>query len=103
MLLIHDGLPFQGIQSLFKPIKSGVPLGSILGPILFNIFINDLFYLLENDLHSFADDDAVLAVSETIPELINSLTLKSNLATDLFQTNSIIVNPEKFKAIADCL
>ena len=39
------------------------------------------------------------AVSETVPEVIHSLTLKSNLAIDWFQTNSMIVNPDKFKAI----
>ena len=71
----------------------------MLGPILFNIFMNDLFYLLENDLHNFSDDNTVSAVSETVPELINSLTLKSNLAINWFQTNSVIVNPDKFKAI----
>ena len=95
----RQSVKIKGIRSLFQLIKSGVPQGSILGPILFNIFMNDLFYLLENDLHNFADDNTVSAVSETVPELINSLTLKSNLAIDWFQTNSMIVNPDKFKAI----
>ena len=70
----------KGIRSLFQLIKSGVPQGSIFGPILFNIFMNDFFYTLQNDLHSFADDITLSAVSHTISDLIHSLTVKSNLA-----------------------
>ena len=61
--------------------------------------MNDLFYLLQNGLHNFADDNTISAVGQSIPELIDSLTLKSNLAVDWFQSNSMIVNPDKLKAI----
>ena len=94
-----QSVKIKGIRSLFQLIKSGVPQWSILGPILFNIFMNDLFYLLQNDLHNFADDNTVSAVGSTIPGLLDSLTEKSNLAINWFQTNSMIVNPDKFKAI----
>ena len=67
--------------------------------ILFNIFINDLFYILQSDLHNFADDNTISAVADTLSELITSLTLKSGLAIDWFEYNSMIVNPDKFKAI----
>ena len=54
----------KGIRSLFQLIKLGVPQGPIFGPILFDIFMNDLFYLLQNDLHNFADDNTILAVGQ---------------------------------------
>ena len=61
--------------------------------------MNDLFYILQNDLHNFADDNTISAVSQTISDLIHLLAFKSNLAIDWFRWNSMIVNPDKFKAI----
>ena len=61
--------------------------------------MNDLFYILQNDLHNFADDNTKSTVSQTISDLIHLLTVKPNLAIDWFHWNSMIVNPDKFKAI----
>ena len=55
-------------------------------------------FLLDRDLHNFADENTISAVSETISELVDSLTSKSNLAIDWFDSNSMIVNPDKFAA-----
>jgi len=80
-------------------LVSGVPQGSILGPILFNIFINDLVYFIKSDLGNFADDNTISDAAKTIPGLIKSLEDESNNAIEWFKNNMMIVNPDKFQVI----
>ena len=52
-------LDFKSVKSTEQTIQCGVPQGSILGPILFLLFINDMHTATKLNLLSFADDTTV--------------------------------------------
>ena len=85
-----QSVKFKGVRSILQLIKNSVPQGSILGPILFNIFINDLYYVLQSDLHNFADNNTISVISDTVSDLANSLTNIANKTIDSFHVNKMI-------------
>ena len=49
----------DGAASNWMDVKAGVPQGSILGPLLFLVYINDICNYIENDINLFADDTSL--------------------------------------------
>ena len=90
----------EDVTSDISYVNSTVPQGSVIGPLLFNIFINDLFYFIkEAKLSNYADDNQ-LYFADTDPAVVEHVVNKELVVEcEWFRNNKMILNPEKCKAL----
>ena len=86
----------KGERSTERQIKSGVPQASLLGVLLFNIYLNDIFDSVDADLFNFADDNNLSSVGPTMDEAKALLINETEAALNWIEANEMIANPEKF-------
>ena len=72
-----------------------MPQGSALGPLLFNLFINDLFYIIKTDICNYADDTTPYTVDMSLDGLMGKLECASNSAMEWFHYNGMKLNSKK--------
>ena len=90
----------MGRHSDWATINRRVPQGSVLGPLLFNIFINELFYInMKSDIANYADDNHLYYENKCHDELKKVLENDVNSATVWFANNYMCVNTDKFQSI----
>ena len=86
--------------SSWTEIIQGVPQGSILGPLLFNVYLNDLFYLdIDSNLCNYADDNTLYQCDASLIELISKLETSARSVVQWFGYNYMKLNESKCKLL----
>lgn len=83
-------------KSDFKTVEHGVPQGSILGPLLFIVYINDLsYYLVPEKCILFADDTTLVHTAPNMINLNQIMKINEKKTETWFAANYLKLNPDK--------
>jgi hypothetical protein len=89
-----------GTVSDWNEILKGIPQGSILGPIAFNIFMNDVFCAIKDGiLFNYADDNTVVVQSKTKAGVLDKISQNSNHLITWCTVNQMEANASKFQVM----
>ena len=80
-------------------IKCGVPQGSILGPLLFTIYVNDMYSSVDCDLFLYADDSFLFSCNKEIKLLQDTLCRNMHSLGIWLNENKLTLHPSKCKSI----
>ena len=90
----------NNIYSSYLPVSQGVPQGSVLGPLLYIIYANDITDIIENSGFTFYADDTVLySTKKSLKQAQSDLQDDLNRLTEWCKENEIFINTEKTRTM----
>ena len=90
----------NGYKSALNVIKFGVPQGSVLGPLLFLVYINDFSISVKNSIvHHFADDTNLLYINKSLKVMCKKINFDLKGITDWLNANRLSLNVDKTEFI----
>ena len=89
----------KGHLSETAVITAGVPQGSIMGPLLFILYMNDLPLHIDNNIDMFADDSTLYTSGHNVDEIQRSLQTNLNAVTTWCEDNRMVLNVAKTKCM----
>ena len=90
----HQRVVLNGIASDWRDINAGVPQGSVLGPLLFLVYINDLTDNISSHMRLFADDSSLFTRVEGIHETHDKLVADLRTVTNWAYQWKMVFNPD---------
>ena len=93
---------WHGINSASTPLLMGVPQGSVLGPLLFSIYVSPVSRLLHSlglRHHMYADDTTLLLSADSGSSLASILAASSSVLSDWFLFNGLQLNASKSEIV----
>ena len=88
-----------GVSSDWNYIRAGVPQGSILGPLLFLLFINDIVNDIGSNIRLFADDTSLFIIVDNAPDAAARLNSDLDKITRWAAMWLVTFNPSKTEAL----